>query len=224
MNAEVKKLEGLNYVEYGNIESPNKIILFHGYGADMHDLLGLAEFIKTKEKYHWIFPNGVLEIPLGPHMTGRGWFNIDFPQFERFMKTGEFAKRYPSGMKDARLRAEKFLKAITSDYSKSFIGGFSQGAMLTTDILLNSDIQPKGAILLSATLVNEDEWRELAKKKTFRFFQSHGKNDSILPYELSLSLNQLFTECEYDGEYVDFSGGHEIPMQVLKKLESFLNS
>ena len=64
----------------------------------------------------------------------------------------------------------------------------------------------------------------LAKKKKFRYFQSHGKSDPILPYELSQNLNQMFMESEYEGEYMDFSGGHELPMQVLKKAEFFINS
>lgn len=220
---QVKRLEGIEYLETGNPNSSNKIILFHGYGADMYDLAQLSEVLRTKKDYHWVFPNGTLEVPIGPHMTGRAWFHIDIPQFERFIRIGEFSERYPPGMKDARLRATKFLESFAKDYSQSFIGGFSQGAMLTTDILLNSYIVPKGAILLSGTLVNEKEWIQLAQKKSFMFFQSHGKNDPILPHELSVRLYELLTESGSEGEYVDFSGGHEIPMQVLKKVESFIN-
>lgn len=218
-----KNLAGINYVEAGDVNSPNKIILFHGYGADMMDLYSLHDVIDTQTSYHWIFPNGVLDVPIGPHMMGKAWFNIDIPSFERSLRLGEFVKLKPTGMDEARIKIEKFLKALNLDFSNTIIGGFSQGAMLVTELLLETPIRPKGAILLSATLVNEERWTsQMVNKKSLRYYQSHGAQDPILPVELAQKLHERLEESGWDGFLQVFQGGHEIPNKVIADLVSFL--
>lgn len=222
-----KNLLGISYVEAGDINSPNKIILFHGYGADMMDLYSLHEVLDKSKSYHWIFPNGILNVPIGPHMMGKAWFNIDIPSFERSIRQGEFVKLKPTGMDEARIKAEKFLKAFLKtfnyDFSHTIIGGFSQGAMLVTELLLETDIRPKSAILLSATLVNEDRWTsQMQNKKGLRYYQSHGNHDPILPVELAEKLHDRLEENGWDGFLQIFQGGHEIPNKVIADLVSFL--
>lgn len=220
---QAKSLAGIQYVEVGDIKSPNKIILFHGYGADMLDLYSLHESIDTAKPFHWIFPNGLLDVPIGPHMFGKGWFNIDIPSFERSLRMGEFSKLKPTGMDEARIRVEKFLRNLNVDFSKTFLGGFSQGAMLVTEILLETDIFPKGALLLSGTLVNEDRWiSQMSTKKGLRYYQSHGIHDPILPSELAVKLNQELNKNSWDGFLQLFQGGHEIPYKVVADISSFL--
>jgi phospholipase/carboxylesterase len=218
-----KNLAGLNYIEAGDLLSPNKIIMFHGYGADMLDLYSLAGAIDSKNYFHWIFPNGILDVPIGPHMMGKAWFNIDIPAFERSIRLGEFTKQKPSGMDLAKDKAEKFLLALNCDFSHTIIGGFSQGAMLVTELLLETSIKPKGAILLSATLVNEDRWTsQMPNKKGLRYYQSHGSQDPILPVELAEMLHEKLEQSGWDGFLQVFQGGHEIPHKVIADIISFL--
>ena len=216
-------LAGIQYVEAGDKTSPNKVILLHGYGADMMDLYSLHDVIETDTPYHWIFPNGILDVPIGPHMYGKGWFNIDIPSFERALRMGEFSKLKPSGMDEARIKMEKFLKALNFDFSNTYLGGFSQGAMLVMELLLETEIKPKGAILLSSTLVNEDRWiAQMKNKKGLRYYQSHGTQDPILPIALAEKLHQSLEQNGWDGFLQVFQGGHEIPHKVIADVSSFL--
>ena len=220
---QAQSLSGLQYVEAGDKNSRNKIIMFHGYGADMMDLYSLHDAIETENSFHWIFPNGFLDVPIGPHMSGKAWFNIDIPSFERALRMGEFSKLKPSGMDEARIKVEKFLKALNFDFSNTYIGGFSQGAMLTMDLLLETDIRPKGAVLLSSTLVNEERWtRQMPLKKGLKYYQSHGVHDPVLPFQLAEQLHQNLELNGWDGFLQVFQGGHEIPHKVLADLTSFL--
>lgn len=220
---QAQSLAGIQYVEAGDKNSPNKIILLHGYGADMLDLYSLHDVIDTPTSFHWIFPNGFLDVPIGPHMYGKGWFNIDIPSFERSLRLGEFSKLKPTGMDEARIKMEKFLKALNFDFSNTYLGGFSQGAMLATEILLETDIRPKAAIFLSATLVNEDRWiSQMPNKKGLKYYQSHGTQDPILPAVLAERLHEKFEENGWDGFLQVFQGGHEIPHKVIADLSSFL--
>lgn len=220
---QAKTLAGIQYVEAGDPSSQNKIIMFHGYGADMLDLYSLHDAIDTGAPFHWIFPNGILDVPIGPHMYGKGWFNIDIPSFERALRMGEFSKLKPTGMDEARIKAEKFLKALNFDFSNTYIGGFSQGAMLTVELLLETGIKPKGAVLLSTTLVNEDRWVSLMQnKKGLKYYQSHGMQDPILPVQLAEELHQHLEQNGWDGFLQVFQGGHEIPHKVIADIGSFL--
>lgn len=220
---QAKTLAGIQYVEGGDLSSPNKIIMFHGYGADMLDLYSLHDAIDTGAPFHWIFPNGILDVPIGPHMFGKGWFNIDIPTFERALRMGEFSKLKPTGMDEARIKVEKFLKALNLDFSNTYLGGFSQGAMLVMELLLETTIHPKGAVLLSTTLVNEDRWTsQMLNKKGLRYYQSHGTQDPILPVQLAEELNKRLEENGWDGFLQVFQGGHEIPHKVIADIGSFL--
>lgn len=220
---QAKTLAGIQYVEGGDLSSPNKIIMFHGYGADMLDLYSFHDAIDTGASFHWIFPNGILDVPVGPHMFGKGWFNIDIPTFERALRMGEFSKLKPTGMDEARIKVEKFLKALNLDFSNTYLGGFSQGAMLVMELLLETTIHPKGAVLLSTTLVNEDRWTsQMLNKKSLRYYQSHGTQDPILPVQLAEELNKRLEENGWDGFLQVFQGGHEIPHKVIADIGSFL--
>ena len=53
------------------------LVLFHGFGADAYDLQTLSDVIKTPWPCNWIFPQGILEVPIGPGWTGRAWWPID---------------------------------------------------------------------------------------------------------------------------------------------------
>lgn len=223
----IKSQCGIQYVEAGNPESERKIFMLHGYGADMMDLYPLAQEIDPIA--HWIFPNGVLEVPIGPFMTGRGWFQIDFPQFERAMRSGEFSQSNPNGMTEARKKIVEFINAFEFDMSEVVIGGFSQGAMLTTDLVLNTELQPRGLLLLSATLVKKNQWKEAiqaraSSNKQIPFFQSHGTHDPVLPYPLAEELHQILVEAGWKGDLETFRGGHEIPYTVIEGAQEFLSS
>jgi phospholipase/carboxylesterase len=223
MSYDVKNLAGLSYLEGGDLKSPDKIVLFHGYGADMFDLASLSEAVKTRKNFHWIFPNGTLEVPIGPHVSGRAWFPIDFEAFTRAMQSGQLAKRYPDGLESARTKAEKFLKALNLDWSRTYLGGFSQGSMLALELVCETDITPKGMLLLSSTLLNEDRWSgQMSLKKGMRYYQSHGEIDQVLPANVAVQLHEKMEASGWDGSLTLFRGGHEIPSKVIQEVASFL--
>lgn len=214
-----KNICGIDYVESGDLKSENKIFMVHGYGANMMDLYSLAEEIDPLS--HWIFPNGILEVPIGPYMTGRAWFQIDFPQFERSIRSGDFSKSTPTGMTEARKKLEEFILAFETQ--NFFMGGFSQGAMLTLDLTLSSDLHPKGLLVLSGTLVKRDKWLPIISKKKIPYFQSHGTHDPVLPFSLAEELNNIFVQAQWPGELDVFRGGHEIPYSVIERIKLFIN-
>lgn len=206
--------------------TPKKAIIFlHGYGADKSDLVPLAEMITRSKDTTWIFPNGILEVIIGPGFTGRAWFTIDMARLERAMRTGqheEFGLKRPAGLDHARDRVMKLYNEIRAQYQTVYIGGFSQGAMLATEVTLHAKDKPNGLVIMSGVMA-DPEWPMLAQKMPgLRYLQSHGKNDAILAYAQAEKLNEVLNAAGWDGEFIPFSGGHEIPPKVIEKIARFV--
>lgn len=204
------------------------IILFHGYGANGADLAPLAFDLQAPHDTRWIFPNGPQKIPLGSHGEGRGWFPIPLSELERAMATGagaDFSEVVPPGFKKAREAALELIDALNVPTERLLLGGFSQGAMLATDLVMTMDAAPAGLAILSGSLVNASRWRELAPRhKGFKFFQSHGTRDPVLSFALAQRLESLLLEAGWQGKLQSFQGAHEIPHEILYQLARYVKS
>ena len=221
VEARKRRIGPLDCMEVAGDPSAPTIVLFHGYGADMTDLAPLAGAIQAPKNSNWYFPNGHLTVPIGPHHEGRAWFPIPLAELEAGA-TIDLTERIPPGMKKSRENAMQFLAKLNVDPSKLVIGGFSQGAMLSTDLVLHMDKKPAGLALLSGTLVNATEWDKLAANGSMPFFQAHGVRDQVLAYAHAQKLEQLLKKHGWQGQLQRFEGGHEIPPEVLIQLGSFL--
>ncbi|PJZ69744.1 esterase [Leptospira perolatii] len=209
----------------GNPDLPT-IILFHGYGANAHDLVPLHSYLDVPKGTNFLFPDGDLEIPIMPGYTGRAWFPIDMEALQKAMMLGghrDFSERYPNGLESAREKAAQMIQDLGIPMEKIILGGFSQGAMLATDLMLHSKQKPKGLLILSGTLIHEQEWSRLAKLSPgYKFFQSHGRMDPVLGYPAAKKLEGVLKEAGWDGELLAFPGGHEIPESVLIGMNRYL--
>jgi len=103
------------------------------------------------------------------------------------------------------------------------IGGFSQGAMLATEVFLKAPETPAGLICLSGTLLSQPYWQELAQnRKGSTVFMSHGEMDQVLPHKGSVALQKFFESNGIKTQFASFRGAHEIPVPVLNKLASYI--
>lgn len=207
-------------------DSATHLILFHGYGADAYDLRSLHEVIKAKGPTHFLFPQGVLEVPIGPGWTGRAWWNIDVEALQRAAMNGtprDLSIEKPEGLEKLRPRIFEMIDALRVPWNRIILGGFSQGAMLATDLFLRAPEAPKGLVILSGALLNKDEWKKLAPNRTgSSFFMSHGSHDQVLAHKGAAQLETLLVQSGLKGSLMTFSGGHEIPMNVIDKLNQYL--
>ncbi|MEZ4653021.1 MAG: hypothetical protein R3E12_05285 [Candidatus Eisenbacteria bacterium] len=104
------------------------------------------------------------------------------------------------------------------------LGGFSQGAMLATDVALHLEEPPAALAAFSGTMLCEERWSELARKRTvFPVLQSHGRQDPLLPFS---AAERLFALLDEGGEarFVPFDGPHTIPGEALEAFLELLES
>lgn len=211
------------------------VVLCHGFGAPGDDLVGLAPALTQAHPaladVRFIFPAAPVSLGQLGWGDARAWWMIDMEAIQRLQSDPaalrEFRKLEPAGMADARKALHALVKEVADQtglpMSKIVLGGFSQGAMLATDVALRLEEAPAGLAVLSGTLLLEDAWRAKAKARSgLEIFQSHGRQDPVLPFVAAEWLSGLFEEAGMRHEFVPFTGGHTIPLEALKGLGDFL--
>ncbi len=203
-------------------------IMFHGYGADAYDLRGLSEAIAPNLPIHFLFPQGILEVPIGPGWTGRAWWNINVAAMEAAALSGaprDLAQEKFPTLPEVRNKIMAAVESLKVPWSTVILGGFSQGAMLATDIFLHAPEAPKALIAFSGALINKSEWQSLLPKRAGSpFLLTHGKSDMILAHKGSAQLETFLINGGLKGKLVSFEGTHEIPMLAVQKANEFLQN
>ena len=220
---------GLSVRTAGARENPTHVVVFlHGWGASGDDLVPLSQVLAAPGRL-FVFP----EAPLVTMGGGRAWWHLDLAKIEAARMRGEsrdLRQSVPEGLPAVRATMIALLSVIAErtklPMTKITIGGFSQGAMLSTDVTLMSAEKPCALVALSGTLVAENEWtRALATlPQSFPVFVSHGNGDVVLPFELAEALQQTLRKGTGNLTWVPFRGGHEIPGVVLEKFSAFLDA
>ncbi len=206
------------------------VVLLHGFGASGEDLVPLWRAIDAPSDVRWAFPAAPLELPsMGFGMESRAWWMIDVYALELAIRTGQqrdLSKQHPPGLTEAREMLLATLDAIDRTLApKSLVlGGFSQGAMLALDTALHCDRALSGLVLMSGTLLDEDEWvSRMPARAGLPVLQSHGTIDPLLPFSLAERLRDHLRNAGLPVEFIEFRGGHEIPMPVLSEMGRFLS-
>ncbi len=222
------KTEMIGHLECVTIRPPNAkraVILFHGYGANMHDLASLHEYLDPQGEWAWFFPNGPVKIPMGPMYEGRAWFGINMAALEAAMQrgahrdlSGEVPEQFDLILDDLTYFCEK----VKQDYPVLVVGGFSQGAMCSSHLAVRRPDLLNGLILLSGNLIAADKFMLPKNAPEWSYFQSHGTNDPILSLSGAQLLSSKLTEAGVRGEFYSFKGAHEIPMGIIEKLSLYL--
>lgn len=196
------------------------VVVLHGFGADASDLFPLHSVLDPDGQYNWYFPEAPLEVPIGPGFFGRAWFPISLRELETGL---DFTNIRPPGMDSSSKLLLEMLKQVPEE--QVVLGGFSQGAMLATEVALKHPELVKGLLIMSGTLLDEAEWTKLAvNAKGLKFLSSHGQRDPVLPYSGGQKLYEMFRKTGLEGKHIAFPGGHEIPQQVIAKAGEFIKS
>ena len=211
------------------------VVLCHGYGAPGTDLVSIsAEYFSEKTQptpsVVFIFPAAPLEIE--PGFDGRAWWPIDVQRLQDMIQTGEshhLADVIPERLELCRGMIDEIISTAMDRWSlpgkRILIGGFSQGAMLATDVMLQSKNELGGLIAWSGTLINQAAWRQLASKRPpFSVIQTHGFWDPILPFSGAVDLRELLRSAGHSVDFQSFQGYHTIPPSAINTFRTFVRT
>ncbi len=212
------------------------ILLCHGFGAAGDDLVSLARVIDAGRDVRWFFPEAPLELEIGPGMRGRAWWDIGMEQLMMHLMRGDIdsAMKRLDEVPDGLEAAKNALSSVLDDLEKNHgvtrdrlvIGGFSQGAMLATEMFVSSDKPFAGLVVLSGTRLGGERWKSgLSRHGTnLHALVTHGRRDPLLPFGRAELLRDMMKGAGADVTWVPHGGAHEIPAVCLEALRTFCRS
>lgn len=197
-----------------SVENPPLLLLLHGVGSNEEDLFSLTNYL----------PDSMLIVSArGPVTLGRdsyGWYEVLFT-------TGQPKINLEQERESRKLLLE-FLDYLKLNYqfdeSNVWIGGFSQGAIMSYSIGLLHPERIKGIIALSGRLLEENKTIVNVTEKVLnkRIFISHGTNDRVLSVEYARSVKEYLESIGNHPHYKEYEEGHSINREMLKDLIQWL--
>jgi len=203
------------------------VVLLHGFGAPGTDLVSLANSLNVPEGTGFFFPEGPLDLgaQLGAGYGGaRAWWPIDMAKLQAAQFAGKVhtaARGLANGLEIARPMIVGLLDELKVKFGvaseRIILGGFSQGAVACLDIAVHESRSLAGLLLMSGTMVDPEAIAQLAPRRAgLPAVMSHGRSDPILPYAVAETLQKQLVAANWKLTWVPFSGGHGIPVEVLK--------
>lgn len=196
------------------------VVLLHGYSMTAADLSPFAHSLGIAALFH--FP----EAPTACAEGGLCWWPLIAEGRLRHSGARDLAAAHPPGRDVARSALHEALQRVRARWPglPLVLGGFSQGAMLSCDYLLQHEAIPvAGLVLMSGSRLAFDEWEpRLARMHGLPTFLSHGTRDDDLSFGAGMALEMALRRAGARTEWLPFEGGHEIPLVVWRGLKRFL--
>jgi phospholipase/carboxylesterase len=211
-----EKLAYTAHVPDGDEKFPT-IVALHGWGANAHDLLGLAPML-VDGRAVMLCPQGPVKIQIGYGMSGYGWFPLDPGKpidVAAFQRSADALREL---LDDA---VEKF----PVDPEKIVIAGFSQGGVMAYALALSDPGRFAGLAALSSWFPTQ--LAEMLEKKPehegFPVLVIHGTRDSTLPVERARESREELRPFGVSLTYREFEMGHEINREALQVIGRWLD-
>lgn len=198
-------------------EGPHPTILaLHGRGANALDLLGLAPHL-ADGAFRVICPQGPLETPVGPGMTGYAWFPMS--------TGGEVdAAAVLSSRDSLRRLLDECLCRYPIDACRLVLLGFSQGGGMAYSLGLSEPGRFAGMCILSSWL-RENMLQRLGVADgvdSLRTLVHHGRRDELIELERAKHSVTLLKNLRVPVDYREYDMGHEITSPSLADLSTWL--
>jgi phospholipase/carboxylesterase len=192
-------------------EPAGALVLFHGRGADEHDLYPLLDFLDPERRLLGVTPRGPLSLPPG----GAHWYKLQevgFPDRETFLVTYEEVGSWLDG----------FLDEHGIAHDRTVLGGFSQGAVMAYAFALGKGRpRPAALIALSGFIPTVDGF-ELDLSEIPPVAIGHGTYDPIISVEFGRRARQLLEEVGASVLYREYPLPHAIDPSYLIELRAWL--
>ena len=210
---------------------PPVVVLLHGFSMRADDLAPFGASMGLPAVF--VFPEGPIDLGAGG-LNGRAWWMIDVPARDAAIARGvdrDLSSERPAGLGSAREGLIRLVDHVRRAWPNRliFLGGFSQGAILSLDMVIRTGFRPAGLVLLSgarvdaATLaIHLADARGAATVRGLPIFQSHGRGDRELSFAAAESLRDELVTAGAVVQWRPFDGGHEIPLPVLRELKKFI--
>jgi phospholipase/carboxylesterase len=188
------------------------LVLFHGRGADEHDLYPLLDYLDPERQLIGATPRGPLSLPPG----GAHWYavqEIGRPDKQTFEPTYELTGSWLAA----------FAEETGIPMELTCLGGFSQGAVMTYALGLGKGRpRPAGLIALSGFVPEVDGFELDLTPPLPPIAIGHGTHDPVISVDWSRRAKRLLEEAGADVLYREYPLQHTIDPAYLSELTSWL--
>lgn len=168
---------------------PPLIVLLHGAGADEKDMIGL---------WTQLPPQFVVVSPRGPFGGGGGW---------RWYRKGPTQDAdLATSRKIVDLVVDTAIKRFDADPARVFIGGFSQGGVMTYEVAMHEPGRFRGAVVLSGTLFPSALAGDPPGAETTPFLIAHGTGDKVIPYPAAAKARETLEKRDVPVTFEPYGG------------------
>ena len=189
------------------------LVLFHGRGADEHDLFPLLDMLDPERRLLGATARGPLSLPPG----GAHWYavrRVGYPDPETFHAT------YP--------QVARWLDDLLAEHGiapgRTVLGGFSQGAVMSYALGLGAGRpRPAGIMALSGFIPEVEGFElDLATAKGLRVAIGHGTHDPVISVEFGHDARERLLESGAEVTYRESPMAHTIDPGFLGELPAWL--
>jgi phospholipase/carboxylesterase len=189
------------------------LVLFHGRGADEHDLFPLLDILDPERRLAGATARGPLSLPPG----GAHWYavrRVGYPDPETFHST------YPelTGWLDG------FLAEQGVPPERAVLGGFSQGSVMSYALGLGAGRpRPAGIMALSGFIPEVEGFQlDLGKAAGLPVAIGHGTHDPVISVEFGRDARERLEAAGADVTYRESPMSHTIDPGFLRELPAWL--
>ena len=192
-------------------EPEGALVLFHGRGADEHDLFPLLDALDPERRLLGVTPRGPLSLPPG----GAHWYRL-----------GGIPTPDPATFLPTFARASAFLDALPVPIDRVVLAGFSQGAVMSYALGLGGGRpRPAAIIALSGFVPRVEGFAiDLDGLDGYPVAIAHGSLDPVISVEFGREAHTLLEDAGAAVLYRETPVPHTIDPAVVRDLRSFVHA
>lgn len=197
-------------------ERPPLLLLLHGVGSNEADLFGLAPYLDAR----LLVVSARAPVVLGPGSFG--WFRIDFTP-EGMVADLAQAKRSLEMLPGF---IEELIETYGTDARRTYLAGFSQGAMMSLALMLTRPKGLAGVAAMSGRLPRQVIGAEPDRDALdgLPVHITHGLYDPVLPVEGARDARRYLEQLPVELTYREYPMGHEVSMESLRDVSAWLKA
>jgi phospholipase/carboxylesterase len=195
-------------------EPEGALVLFHGRGADEHDLFPLLDALDGERRLVGATPRGPLSLPPG----GAHWYALGgIPTPERTTFSGSYAA--------ATEWVDGFLGEHGLGHDRLVLGGFSQGGVMAYSVGLGAGRPRPAAIAVFSSFIPRVEAFELDLSLPLPPIAiGHGSLDPVIEVDWGRRARALLEAAGADVLYRETPMFHQIDPEFVREVSDWLRS
>jgi len=188
------------------------LVLFHGRGADEHDLYPLLDALDPERRLLGVTPRGPLSFPPG----GAHWYALH-----------ELGYPDPATFDETYVRVSEWLDGVGEAYGiapeRTILGGFSQGAVMTYALGLGKGRPRPAALVALSGFVPTVPGFELDLEPPLPPVAiGHGSYDPVIGVEWGRRARTLLEEAGTPVLYREYPLPHSVDPSFLREIAAWL--